>query len=244
MHIHKIKTNSHTKGDVRLIFMLSSSNLINDEEFSIKSGMGSDPSLLNAAKTTNFTYLLKNNISEYQNINSIDSHSKIRDRLQRIISKADIEYSYNDSFIFENNLRMLDSFLPEIVSRILLKFFLTGQRKISKLVSMIDTKFERINLSTAQIEFKIKKLLNAIALGMVPGIEWDGKKIGGGCLFIKRTGELVGYTLYNEDIFNELLFNLSYLDTASTSRHNFGSIYKNKNNKQEFKLNFYLRLKI
>jgi HpaII restriction endonuclease len=80
-----------------------------------------------------------------------------------------------------------------------------------------------------------------VALGMTPGKEWDGfTKTHGGYIIVKEDGEIVCYHLYNRDEFQEYLYNNTRLETPSTSRHKFGSIYT-ENGSRYIKLNLQIR---
>ena len=90
-----------------------------DNKITLKSG----DILFLPDKSTNFIYEIEENLSkkQIQEINSITSHSKIRDRLSKIK-----EYGCNFKFcgleneIFNANLQMIDSLFPLIISEFLL----------------------------------------------------------------------------------------------------------------------------
>ena len=69
----------------------------------------------------------------------------------------------------------------------------------------------------------------ASALGMVPATKWTGAyEADGGMLVVKQAGELVTFFVIDaelKDSMSAYLLNTCYLDTASTKRHGFGSIY-------------------
>lgn len=82
-------------------------------------------------------------------------------------------------------------------------------------------------LSRSDFEFKSKQLLVSIALGMVPSRPWDGLMLAhGGYLVVKPQGELVCYHAIHRDLFLEYLFQNTKFETASTSRHDFGTLYE------------------
>lgn len=89
--------------------------------------------------------------------------------------------------------------------------------------------------------YKIKRFLTDIALGMMPSKVWTGElDATGGYLVVKDDGEVLCYQLYNRNDFEDYLLNNTKLETASSSRHNFGSIY-NEGDKQFIKLNLQIR---
>ena len=81
----------------------------------------------------------------------------------------------------------------------------------------------------------------SVALGMTPQGEWNGlTEAHGGYIIIREDGEVVCYHLYNRDQFQEYLFENTKLDTPSSSRHKFGTVYE-ENGEQYIKLNLQIR---
>ena len=90
-------------------------------------------------------------------------------------------------------------------------------------------------------QYKIKRFLTDVALGMMPSKVWTGQyDATGGYLVVKQNGDVLCYHIYNRNEFEDYLLNNTKLDTASSSRHGFGEIYK-ENNKLYFKLNLQIR---
>lgn len=92
--------------------------------FSIKSYLGSMPTLLNASKSTNFVFKIIGFKGDFKTVNKIKTKSKIRDRILSIIKKGGrLSFSKLDSSNFESNLKKVDTQLPKILSVFLLNFF-------------------------------------------------------------------------------------------------------------------------
>ena len=90
-------------------------------------------------------------------------------------------------------------------------------------------------------EYKFKKFLAECALGMLPSKVWDGTADAtGGYIIVREDGEILCYHLFNRNEFETYLINNTKFETASTSRHEFGSIYKD-NGKYYIKLNLQVR---
>ena len=93
--------------------------------FSIKSELGSAPTLLNASGATNFVFEV-DGISDEQmeNINALSNpKSKIMDRMEQIFSNGKVTYSKAANEKFANNLMLIDSRMEEIIAQVLLCYY-------------------------------------------------------------------------------------------------------------------------
>ncbi len=245
---HSLKAKSTVKSDIRIIIHDQRTGTNPELGFSIKSQLGGASTLLNAGKTTNFNFKISNLIltkSQVSEINKIDTRSKIKDRIEKI-QKLNGQFIFDkpESKIFESNLLLIDSALPKIISEILFLFFTSNHSKISDLVSEISKKNPLdFNLENNHpfYSYKIKRFLTDIALGMMPSKVWTGElDATGGYLVVKNDGEILCYHIYNRNEFEDYLFANTKLETASSSRHEFGKIYEN-NGENFFKLNLQIR---
>jgi len=245
-----IKAKSSTKTDILIVIHDQRMNKTAELGFSIKSQLGGDATLLNAGKTTNFIYKIENfNPTEIDvnNINEIDTRSKIKDRIIAIKNLGgELRFHTLEKDIFKNNLVLIDSLLPEILAEILKSFFTSNSSTIQCLSKDINTN-NPLNYDTqythAFYEYKLKRFLTDVALGMTPSKVWTGTyDATGGYLIVKENGEIICYHIYNRNQFEDYLFNNTKLETASSTRHEFGSIYK-ENGQFFFKLNLQIRFK-
>jgi len=62
----------------------------------------------------------------------------------------------------------------------------------------------------------------------------------GGYLIVKDNGDILCYHIYNKNEFEDYLLNNTKLDTASSSRHEFGKLFQ-ENGKIYLKLNLQIR---
>lgn len=214
--------------------------------FSIKSKLGSPATLLNASGATNFTYKISGLAdSEVDKINTIDTHSKIRDRLFAI-RKAGGSFEFHgvDSAVFEKNLRKIDTIMPEIIAEVLLAYFSDKGSTFPELLQHMhdeDVQILNFKLSTEDYAYKIKALLNNAALGMVPASAWDGTlRAHGGVIVVREDGEIVCYHLYNAEAFRNYLFHNTRMESPSATRHGYGTIYE-ENGEMFIKLNLQVR---
>jgi hypothetical protein len=62
---------------------------------------------------------------------------------------------------------------------------------------------------------------------MMPSVIWTGQlATTGGYLIVKEDGEIICYHIYNRNEFENYLLKNTKLETASSTRHEFGVIYK------------------
>lgn len=84
-----------------------------------------------------------------------------------------------------------------------------------------------------------KNFLTDTAPDMTPAKPWTGD-FAGGYIIAGEDGEIFCYHIYNHNEFQEYLFKNTRFETASTSRYDFGTVYK-KDNKMFMKLNLQIR---
>ena len=243
-----LKASSTAKTDITIVVHDQRTNQQPTLGFSIKSQLGSPSTLLNAGKTTNFIFKISNiklTSSQIEDINSISSRSKIMDRINSVLdSKGQFDFVKTEKQVFSNNLILIDSKLPEILSQIVYEFYSSKNSSILDLVENMNSK-NPLNFDVSNehrfYEYKIKRFLTDIALGMMPSKVWTGQyDATGGYLIVKENGDVLCYHIYNRNEFENYLFNNTKLDTASSNRHDFGSIYE-EDGEFYFKLNLQIR---
>jgi len=248
IHCNSIKATSYKKADILIVIHVENINQTAELGFSIKSQLGGDSTLLNASMSTNFTFKILNfnpPLNKLNEINSIKTNSKIKDRISEILKYGGIlEFNNIDNSIFRNNLVLIDSLLPIILSEFLIIYNNLNINTIVEITNKIKEnnplKYEYTN-EHKFYEYKTKKFLTEVALGMIPSKVWDGIYIAsGGYIVVKKDGEVVCYHLYNRNQFEDYLYKNTKFETASSSKHKFGTIYK-KNNDYYFKLNLQIR---
>ena len=101
-----------------------------------------------------------------------------------------------------------------------------------------------IQVKTEFYAHKMKVLLLASALGMMPSKEWSGHyDANGGYLVVKQDGEIVCYHFYNQNDVEDYLFNNTRFERGSRSRHHFGTLYRGADGEVYIKLNLQIRFK-
>ena len=245
-----IKAKSTIKSDIRIVIHDQRTGTNPELGFSIKSQLGGASTLLNAGKTTNFIFKINNlklEPNQILEVNEIETRSKIKDRIESILNLGgELEFQKTESSVFGNNLILIDSALPKIIAEILNLFFTSTHSTMSSLTEQISISNPlNYNLETNHpfYTYKIKRFLTDIALGMMPSKVWTGElDATGGYLIVKENGEILCYHIYNRNEFEDYLFLNTKLETASSTRHEFGKIYK-ENGEIYFKLNLQIRFK-
>lgn len=251
MRIAQIKSPSTEKIDIRMQLHDINTGYDSIKGFSIKSDLGQPPTLLNAGKNTRFRYEITGiDDNDMAAINSIDksvNKEYVKLRFLELFKRAkNVRYSGMISEVFENNLMLIDSMLPEIYGDFILYHYLTMQEphvdceSICKVLELNNPIGYRKN---GIYTYKIKKLLAASALGMTPGKEWDGNESAtGGYIIVKRDGDVLCYHLYNRNFFEEYLLRNTTIDRPSATRYEYAFVYKD-NGKYFIDLNIQIRFK-
>ena len=245
-----LKASSSAKTDITIIVHDQRTGLQPSLGFSIKSQLGNPSTLLNAGETTNFIFKITGvNFSkeDIQTINNISTRSKIKDRITEITSKGGtFEFLKTQKAIFSNNLILIDSLLPQILSNVVLNFYSSTHSATEELVKLTEDENPlEFDITDRHLfySYKIKRFLTDVALGMMPSIVWSGEyDATGGYLIVKADGEILCYHIYNKNEFENYLLANTKLDTASSSRHGFGVIYE-EDGDYYFKLNLQIRFK-
>lgn len=243
--VGKLRADSLDKSDIKIKIYDYNTGLEPELGFSIKSRIGNPSTLLNAGKTTNFTYRIEGNITDSDMEEFNGDSSGFKKKMDKLLRKGcKINCLQADNEIFRNNLILVDSKLPEIIGYLLLEFYVYGNNTIEKCVSALSIKnplqYDLI-FEHNFYEYKMKKLLSEVALGMMPSKIWDGlSDATGGYIIVREDGEVLCYHLYNRNEFEDYLIKNTKMEKGSTTKHGFLKIYK-ENDEYRIKLNLQIR---
>ena len=218
-----------------------------NEGFGIKSYLGAKPTLLNASGNTNFIFQIENlDSSKIDEINAINTATKVKDRIESIENFGGrFKYIGAEKDTMTYNLKMVDSLMPEIIAHVLLAFYRNRINSISKIVDFVDKQAslnQQINYGDKDaLTNKIQKLLVDVLLGFFAGSKWNGVYEANGSIVLKNNGDCVAFHIIDLETLKNYLYKNIKLDTPSTTRHRYGSLYQEKGNKLYFKLNLQLR---
>ena len=242
LHCAKIKAPGSEKADIVVQIHDANTGYKPVVGFSIKSDLGSAPTLLNASEATNFAYECSGiSDAEAAEINAIATRNKILDRMEKI--GARMKYARVNNSVFENNLLLVDSLMEDIVAEMLLYYYRGEASSLSDLASLLEKRNPLGVKKKGYYTYKLRKLLSAVALGMVPSKPWSGKdEANGGYIIVCKNGECLAYHIYNRDQFEQYLLNNTKLERGSTTRHKFAVIYEVEG-KRFVNLNLQIRFK-
>ena len=245
--VGKIKAASNAKEDITLQLQDIHTGIQPICGFSIKSFLGARPTLVNPGVNTNFVYEIENCNDDIMNtVNSIDTRTKIKDRIKKILDSnctiRPIEHSI--SATFEENLCYVDWNMPLLLQHLLLTSYVLDDTSVAAAVRVVMEQNPLQARTTEIYRYKFKKMLCAFALGMTPEREdWLGAEdANGGYITVRSDGKIVCYHIYNRTEFEEYLLNYTFFDRPSTSRYNYCNIYK-EDNKYKIKLCLQIRFK-
>lgn len=255
--IYSFKSSSTKKEDMKMEIFDENINQPSKLTFTLKSHIGSKPTILNASHLTNFTYKVKrmsdedfiylNSITKENNDTwKITKFNKIFEEYEN--NNYEIEWVDEDDNVLYQNLRLIDSNLPKILAFII--FYYHSHEKSSSIEFLTEKliEYNPLNLSDKEkrtfYKNNISKFIETVTFGMTPNIKWDGNYVvSGGLLTVKKDGEILCHHIFYDDIsLKNYLFKNTKLEGGSTSRHEYAQLYK-QNDDIFFKLNLQLRFK-
>lgn len=248
---YKLSAPSSNKSDILMKIFDINTGYSPITGFSIKSEIGSHPTLLNAGKTTNFIFGIDHNHANLaKETNEITKtignkeRADVKGRVKYIFESGGVlEYSHTENETFNNNLELIDSNMDKILAETILYFYRDGVVNCSELVEKLEKENPMNYGNINAYRYKLKKFLTAIALGMRPATIWDGTdEASGGYIIVTKEGSVLAYHIYNRNYFEEYLLNNTRYDTASTDKFKFGKVYTEMGS-DFIKLNLQVRFK-
>ncbi|MBR1519868.1 MAG: HpaII family restriction endonuclease [Bacteroidaceae bacterium] len=191
-------------------------NRLNLDLSNAKSHIGSSPTLFNCSSTSGFIYRVVG--CDVDGMYRLNYKEGFRDIIDAIKKDYSLEYAGCRNEIFEQNLRMIDWRMDEILSHALLMQIGYNEGLDSSNIEDMCAALAKENPLGARnpnyfYESKIKCLLFASFAGMTASTEWNGrKKLTGGYIDVDKDGELLYYRAISDDIFENYLYKHTYLD--------------------------------
>ncbi len=243
---YSLKARSTDKTDIRIVIHDLRTGTTPTLGFSIKSQLGQPSTLLNSGMTTNFKYRIDGVDFSDEEVLRINAIAGQNDRMNYILSRgARLKYHSMDCQTFEDNLIIIDSFMPEIVAECLNEHFISGYNNLDDLTKGVIRRNPLGVRRNPDLYYttKIKSLLLDVALGMTPARVWTRKyDANGGYLVVRNDGEVLCYHFYDRNQIEDYLYQNTRFDYPSRKRYHYGSLYR-ENDSLYMKLNFQIRFK-
>ena len=162
--------------------------------FSVKSFLGSAPSILNASGSTIASYEITGckdlTPKQLAKLNQMEP----RELVDKLIKMGGIIcFDKFSNPILQANLQMNDSQMPKLLGDLVLDYYKGNDKTIEKLVENLS-KSNPLNLDLGSNEqiysHKFKTLLLDTALGMIPSKPWDGIHGAWGLINILKDGSV------------------------------------------------------
>ena len=204
-----------------------------DYGFSIKSYVGSPPTLLNASGQTSLVFEIQNSSrldrERIEKIRASASKKKYRQIVDEIhAAGANLVFRNFDEKTFENNLRQLDDGLPEIYAEAVRMFEETGRAHLTDIFAEMERKdFKHYGEDCITFyKKKFKRFLVASALGMRPESLWnDVDDATGGFVFVKPDGEIAAFYITDRRKFeNFLMCQTSFMHPTASRKKSTGKV--------------------
>jgi hypothetical protein len=226
LEISQLKTGSE-KSDIFIDVLDPLTGATGLQGYTIKSFLGSSPTLFNAGLATNFTYEISPAISasEIERLNSLP----IRNMCRELVDSGHKLTLVKSHETFSDNLSLLDSRMIDVIASAMLAYYSMRCGKTGGVQPIADflAKDNPLAVSNPAVYYhhKLKDFLEAATYGMVPSKPWDGKRTApGGLLIVDNSGDLVCIPPGNADEHRSFLLQTTKFETASRSKHKFGSI--------------------
>lgn len=217
-----LKTEYGMKTDIIITIGDGLDNAITTQGFSIKSHLGSPPTLFNAGVKSKFIYEVVGCDDNEMNIINGTMLSGAKKTIKHIIEHPKLSLNYvKTTSDFKENLEFIDLKMDQLISHaLLIKHGITEKAESNdvKSITKVLSKMNPLNVSRPDswYEVKMKDFLYASFGGLTASNPWDGRKrLSGGYIDVDSNGELLYYRAISDDLFTSFLFDKTYFDDPS-----------------------------
>ncbi len=197
--------------------------------FSIKSYLGGAPSLLNSSKdNTNILFRVEGiPASDMARLNSLKI-GKLLAALTELGGTLHFEKLCGAQL--EENLLLIDTCMPQLLGELLKIHYVDKIPDIKAATERMAELNPQHLPRTDVYEYKVKKMLEAVSLGMTPAKCWKGtENANGGFIIVTPDGQIVSYHLYDRNVFLEYVYRSTFFEHPSTTRHQYGQLFCDDN---------------
>ena len=210
------------KTDIIFSFEDSADHSKSTTGFSVKSHLGSSPTLFNSATSSNLIYEVEgctDDIMDEINGNQIDSETGI---FQYIRDDSDLTLKYvGTSEKFQANLDFVELTMADILNCAVLVqigYYPGAKSKSTKDIIEKISELNPIGVRRPETWYKakMKDFLFASFSGLTATDPWDGRRmLSGGYIDVNTAGEILYYRAISDDIFSSYLFENTFFDRPS-----------------------------
>ena len=208
--------------------------------------MEADKEIKRIVSSNNFIYEVKCltesiNIKEFNESTIIDK-PKIVSRINKLNELGSkISFYGVQSRQLQQNLKMIDGDLPEVIAWSLYYRYLKNEPSLVKIADLLETEDPLGFYETADDKkqrmyvYKLKKFLAESAMGMTSENIWLGEYDSfGGVIVAKNDGDIVCFHIYDFNLFRNYLLNNTKFEQASTGEDETHPGLENHNAKKKY----------
>ena len=203
--------------------------------------------LLKATAKKNFVFQIENIDFNSELFNKINSKETCFESTDEILKQGGrFTFKEIDNKLFNNNLLLIDSYLPQILSYLIIYFYTTRKRDIKELTTLLTASnpaLYPISNDYLFYQYKIKSFLFGLITGLSPNEDWSGdydsRKI---LTVVKDNEETLNFNLYDKDTLREYLYQNTCIDTIRTDSYECEMIEKQEDGTLLCKLKLQVRL--
>ena len=154
--LHTLKAPSKDKSDIVLQIHDVHTGFNPICGWSIKSELGNPPTLLNAGATTNFVFRIRSCSQEImEQVNAINTSTKLRDRISLLRTKCELVFERVAHSTFDRNMRLIDSFFPQLMANAVLRYYSGEDVMCSQIVESMERE-DAFGMGSGMYEYKFK----------------------------------------------------------------------------------------
>lgn len=222
----KLKAPATQKTDLIMKLRDPRSAGLPDLGFSIKSYLGSLPTLFNASHATKFVYEIEPVPGfDFELIKNFSESSPSLDQTKAYIlslldnSSITIKFDHMMDDCCRRNFMLVDSFFPQIFAEAVLIHYCGRDNRLERICEIMEMEDPLFVDVENYYTKKVTDFLVNVALGMEPATPWNAvEEANGGYIVVKNDGNVVCYNLYDRGKFRGYLLRHCKFDTPSATK--------------------------
>ena len=180
--------------------------------------------LLKTTDKDNFIFVIENVNLNSELFNGINHKESPFEQINKILNQGGkLIFKRIENELFNNNLILVDSYLPLILSYLIIYFYTTGKREIKELTALLTASNPLsypIDNDFSFYQYKIKSFLFGLITGLTPNEFWNGeydsKKV---LTVIKDNGDILNFNFYEKDNLGDYLYHNTGIDVIMIDNH-------------------------